>query len=100
MAMSESEAEHLAALLKGLASPLRLRILAALRTGPHTVSELQQLTGAGQAALSNNLRVMRNLELVAGERDGRFVTYRLFDHHIASVFDGAIEHLSHSQLDR
>lgn len=95
-AMSEAAAERLAAVMQGLASPLRLRILDTLRSGPATVSELCERLDAGQTTMSNHLRLLRTLELVSSERDGRNIRYALYDDHVAEVFDQAVHHLGHA----
>lgn len=90
------EAERLAAVMQGLASPTRLRILSVLRTGPATVTELCAHLDAGQASVSNHLRLMRHLELVTGSRSGRHIHYSLFDKHVTAVYDEAVRHLGHA----
>lgn len=94
-ALSPADAEQLAAIMQALASPLRLRVLSALRSRPHTVTELSDLVAAGQTTVSNHLRLLRRLDLVVGIRSGRHVHYALFDDHIADLLDVAIGHLRH-----
>ncbi|MGY4720970.1 ArsR/SmtB family transcription factor [Naumannella cuiyingiana] len=90
-----AEADRLAEVMQGLASPVRLRLLGVLRSGPATVTELCVAIDAGQASVSNHLRLMRHLGLVVGEREGRRVRYRLFDDHVSAVYDEAVRHLGH-----
>jgi hypothetical protein len=51
-------------------------------------------------AVSHQLRVRRDLGLVAGNRNGRQVVYELFDSHVASLLDAALRHLDHLTNDR
>lgn len=81
--------------MQALASPLRLRILSALRGQPRTVTELGEFLDAGQTTVSNHLRLLRHLSLVTGRRDGRHVHYALFDDHVSELLDEAIGHLGH-----
>lgn len=81
--------------MQALASPLRLRILSALRGQPRTVTELGELLDAGQTTVSNHLRLLRHLSLVTGRRDGRHVHYALFDDHVSELLDEAIGRLGH-----
>ncbi|OYO07586.1 transcriptional regulator [Enemella evansiae] len=97
--LTEAEADALAEVLQGIASPVRLRVLALLRHGPHTVGELTAELGVGQSTVSNHLRVLRHVKLVAGDRDGRTVSYRLLDAHVAQFLDQAIEHMGHVEVD-
>ncbi|MBM7369489.1 DNA-binding transcriptional ArsR family regulator [Gordonia hydrophobica] len=51
-----------------------------------------------QSAVSHQLRVLRSLGLVRGERSGRTVVYRLFDHHVATLLKEATYHVEHWRL--
>ncbi|MFV0433463.1 MAG: ArsR/SmtB family transcription factor [Leucobacter sp.] len=93
--LSVSGAERLAEIMQALASPVRLRILSVLRARPSTVTELAEQLEVGQTTVSNHLRLLRHLDLVAGDRDGRRIHYALFDDHIAELLDEAIGHLGH-----
>jgi ArsR family transcriptional regulator len=69
-----------AAMFKGLAHPVRIRILEMLSTSPEvSVTELREETELEQAHLSQHLAVLRNHRLVASERRGSHVYYRLAD---------------------
>ena len=81
-------------------SPVRLRILRVLRIHPSTVTDLGMQLGIGQTTLSNHLRLLRNLSVVRGDRDGRHIHYVLFDDHVADLLDEAIGHLRHLPGDR
>lgn len=94
---SSQNAGELAEVFQGLASPTRLRVLVRLRQSPCSVTSLAEELGIGQATLSNHLRILRHAKLVSGERDGRSITYRLFDDHVVAFFDQALLHLGHAQ---
>ncbi|GAB3610759.1 hypothetical protein GCM10027414_28850 [Humibacter ginsengiterrae] len=94
--LDAAAAADLAEVLQGLASPTRLMILAHLRREPIGVTALARDLGISQATLSNHLRVLRHAKLVEGNRDGRSVTYSLYDDHVASFIDQAIIHLGHT----
>lgn len=93
--LTDAEAEQLAEIMQALASPVRLRILSALRLRARTVTELGELLDAGQTTVSNHLRLLRHLSLVTGRRDGRHVHYALFDEHVSELLDEAVGHLEH-----
>ncbi|MDA3638015.1 ArsR/SmtB family transcription factor [Mycobacterium xenopi] len=84
--------------LQALASPNRLRILTRLRQSPCSVTELSAAVGMEQPAVSHQLRLLRNLGLVAGDRSGRNIVYRLYDSHVASLLDEAVYHIEHLRL--
>ena len=63
--------------LKALSDPHRLRILDRLRGGERCVCELTDVLDAGQSLLSFHLKVLKDAELVADRREGRWMHYRL-----------------------
>lgn len=81
-----------------LATPSRLMILGRLRRGPATVGEFADAVGMEQSAVSRQLRLLRNLGLVEGDRRGRSVSYALYDSHVAQLLDEAIYHAEHLRL--
>lgn len=62
---------------KAVAHPLRLRILGVVGKGEHNVGEIEQATGIGQPALSQQLGVLRKAGLVDTRKDAKLVFYRL-----------------------
>lgn len=82
----------MASIFGALADPTRLRILLALRSNELCVCDLVELTGVTQSAVSHQLKVLRDLQLVTFRREGKLVRYRLADDHVASLVDVAAEH--------
>jgi DNA-binding transcriptional ArsR family regulator len=65
-------------LFKGLAHPIRIRVLEVLSTAPEaSVSELIDQTSLEASHLSQHLSVLRRNRLVVAERRGSLVYYRL-----------------------
>jgi DNA-binding transcriptional ArsR family regulator len=91
-------AERVAQLMQALATPSRVHILGCLREGPRSVSEIVEAVGMTQSAVSQQLRVLREMRFVIGERRGRQVLYRLHDEHVASLLDEAVFHMQHLDL--
>ncbi|QGV77044.1 ArsR/SmtB family transcription factor [Streptomyces ficellus] len=87
-----------AATLQALATPSRLYILARLQEGPCAVGELAEAVGMEASACSHQLRLLRNLGLVTGERHGRSIVYSLYDDHVAELLDQALYHVEHLRL--
>ncbi|MGZ0198919.1 ArsR/SmtB family transcription factor [Streptomyces sp. RM1] len=87
-----------AATLQALATPSRLYILARLQEGPCAVSDLAEAVGMEASACSHQLRLLRNLGLVTGERRGRSIVYSLYDNHVAELLDQALYHVEHLRL--
>jgi len=88
-------AVHVARLMGALATASRVRILGRLREGPCAVGELTAAVDMEQPAVSHQLRVLRDLGLVVGTRDGRQVVYDLHDSHVAGLLDEALRHVVH-----
>lgn len=79
--------DMMAGRFKALAEPARLQILAALRGGERTVSELADDTGLGQANLSKHLQLLHALGFVSRRKDGLFVHYTLADRDVFRLCD-------------
>ena len=91
-------ARQVAETMQALATPSRLRILACLYQGPASVSEIGEAIGMDGSAVSHQLRILRHLGLVTGERDGRRVNYSLHDHHVGQLLEQAMSHVEHLRL--
>ena len=77
LAETGPRAAFLADVLKALAHPARLRIVAALCEGTENVTGLAARLGLPQAIVSQQLRILRMSGLVDMERVGGFARYRL-----------------------
>jgi ArsR family transcriptional regulator len=73
-----------------LAHPGRLRILDELRRGKACVCHLQTVLGRPQAYVSQQLRVLREAEIVVGERDGLNVYYSIAHPHVPELLERAL----------
>jgi len=71
--------------LKAIAHPVRLRLVAILSEGPQTVSGLAELLGLNQAVISQQLRILRMCALVDVTRTGGFAVYRLIQPHLSEL---------------
>ena len=91
-------AKAVATTLQALATPSRLLILATLQQGATTVGALAEAVGMEQSAVSHQLRLLRNLGLVDGQRQGRHIMYTLYDDHVSELIDQAIYHSEHRRL--
>jgi DNA-binding transcriptional ArsR family regulator len=91
-------ARSVAETMQALATPSRVRILSRLGAGACSVGELARDLEIAQPAVSQQLRVLRHLGLVVGERDGRQVIYALHDDHVRSLLAEAVSHTEHLRL--
>jgi ArsR family transcriptional regulator len=79
-------------LLRALAAPVRIAIVLQLREASCCVHELVDALAVPQPLVSQHLRILKSAGVVAGERAGREVYYRLVDHHLAEIVLAAVAH--------
>ena len=96
--VDQTSAVQVAEVMRALATPSRVRILACLRDGACSVNELAAAVEMEASAVSHQLRVLRHLRLVNGERHGRQIVYTLHDSHVAVLLDEAVFHIEHVRL--
>jgi len=72
----------------------RLRILMSLDISEMCVRCISDTLGMSDSAVSHQLRLLRESNLVKSRRDGKFVYYSLSDDHVKSIVETAAEHLS------
>ena len=85
LARDATRADHIAELLKALAHPIRIRIIAILCRGEANVSALAEKLGSKQAIVSQQLRILRNHRLVAVSRKDGFANYRLAEPQLTNL---------------
>lgn len=88
--MTEAAAEA-AAVMKALSNPARLRLLCALVPEDRTVGQLESMLDASQPYVSGQLLRLRNEGLVACERKGREMHYRLADPRVRPILERLYE---------
>jgi DNA-binding transcriptional ArsR family regulator len=74
---------------RALAHPIRIKILEILVRGERTVQELQEALGLEQPIVSQQLAVLRNQNIVRGQKDGLSVRYALRDPLVEDLLDVA-----------
>ncbi|NWG47298.1 MAG: winged helix-turn-helix transcriptional regulator [Alphaproteobacteria bacterium] len=77
MSVMEAASERAVALMASLSHPGRLRILCHLAEGELSVGALAKRLGMRQAAMSQQLGLLRREGLVASRRAGQVIHYRL-----------------------
>lgn len=80
-----ARAARIATVLKAVAHPLRLRIVAMLCQGDETVGGLAARLGAPPVIVSQQLRILRNHGLVAALRDHGFARYRISEENLRGL---------------
>lgn len=85
--MMADQAKSAADLMKALAHEGRLMILCHLVGGEKSVSELEDLIGARQAAVSQQLARLRLEGLVKSRRDGKAIYYSIGDDKVHRIIE-------------
>lgn len=71
--------------LKGLAHPIRLRVIEYLKSGEASVTKLVHALGVEQSNLSRHLAVLRNLGVLQARQEKTTVYYSVHDHDVFKI---------------
>ena len=84
--LKQSLFEVIARMGKALGNRHRLELLELLAQGPRSVDSLARATGASLATTSHHLQQLRQAGLVAGEKRGKQVIYRVSGEDVVALF--------------
>jgi ArsR family transcriptional regulator len=87
-ALGPAEADQLAAALKVIADPARLRLLSLIQSQPDReacVCHLQEPLGLSQPTVSHHLKVLVNAGLLEREQRGRWAYFRVVPSQLAAL---------------
>lgn len=87
----------LSELFKVFGDSTRISILCALLDREMCVCDIATAIGAGQSAVSHQLRILRTAGLVRPRRDGKVVYYALDDEHVHTIFQSGLDHILHKR---
>lgn len=90
----EEDMYDLADFFKVFGDTTRIRILYALRISEMCVCDIADTLNMTQSAISHQLRVLKQMDLVKARRDGKAIYYSLADDHIAVILDVGLEHIN------
>ncbi len=81
--------ERVAPVIRNAAHPLRLRILDYLQHEgePRTVSQIVEATGAGQAVVSQQLRILKDQGILLARREGNYVLYDIANRSVLHLLE-------------
>ena len=91
---AEDILRELAEFFKVFGEPTRIKILHALSTSEMCVYDIAALLKMKQPAVSHQLRILKQSNLVKYKKDGKLVYYSLDDDHIKQIFEIALVHIS------
>ena len=86
--------ERVAPIIRNAAHPVRLRILDFLRRQdrPCTVTEITDAAGIGQALVSQQLRILKDQNVLSARREGNYVRYAVADRSVLLLLDCIRQH--------
>jgi len=91
--LQEWAVQCLSRLFSAMSDPTRLQILHILAgTDEITVGEITELVNLSISAVSHQLGLLRDRDLVTARRSGRQVFYSLTDDHVRALHETGIEH--------
>ena len=82
----------LAETFSALADPNRAKIIYSLMGGEMCVCDMAAVLGVSESAVSQHLRILRNLRWVRNRKHGRMVYYTLEDEHIKALLELSLAH--------
>ena len=85
--------DHLAELFKGFADPTRVHILYLLAEGELCVSDIAEQVELSQSAISHQLRILKQMQLIKFRREGKNIVYSLADEHVKTILQMGLEHV-------
>jgi DNA-binding transcriptional ArsR family regulator len=97
--LSDRAANLIAGRLRVLGQPLRIKLVDRLAIRATTVQELVDALGTTQQNISQHLGILRRAGIVARQKEGTRVRYRLADPNILPILERAEANLAH-QLGR
>lgn len=89
----EEELQDLADFFKVFGDATRLKILYVLYCGEMCVLDISAVLGMTQSAISHQLRVLKQMDLVKNRREGKTIFYSLADSHIVTILSQGLDHI-------
>ncbi len=83
----------IAEFFKVFADSTRIKILWALHESELCVCDIAVVLNMTKSAVSHQLKILRQANLVKNRKDGKIVYYSLSDDHVKKIFEMAVEHL-------
>ena len=79
--------ERISEALKALGHPARLKIVAGLLKDECNVAQIQKVLGLPQSTISQHLRVLKDVGIIKGRREGTKTCYRVIDPRVRKLVE-------------
>ncbi len=91
--LKNEDFSKLSLFFKAICDETRIKILFSLSKSEMCVCDIAALLGMTVSAISHQLRVLKQAQLVKFEKKGKVVYYSISDEHVNIVFSNALEHI-------
>ena len=85
--------EDIAELFKGFADATRVHILSRLAVEELCVTDIAEKVELSQSAISHQLRILKQMQLIKFRREGKNILYSLADDHVKTILQMGLEHV-------
>lgn len=86
-------------LFKVISDPTRVRILEILKINELSVNEIVEKIYMSQSAVSHQLRLLKDNNLVKSRRDGKNIIYSITDNHVSLILEQTFEHVAEEKCN-
>jgi len=93
-AFDNEQVYKLSEFFKIISDSTRIKILSLLRCGEFSVGEIAKALDASLSAISHQLRILKQSNLIKYKKQGKNVIYCIADEHIDLIINVALEHLN------
>lgn len=90
-----SEIERVSQIFKVLSDVTRLKIVLSLEEGELNVTSIAETVEMEQSAVSHQLKLLRENNVVKSRREGKTILYSLDDHHVLDILEQTFRHIRH-----
>ena len=85
--------EQIAELFKAFGDSTRVHILSLLLQQEMCVNDIAEAVAISQSAISHQLRILKQMQLIKFRREGKNILYSLADDHVRTILQMGLEHV-------
>ncbi len=87
-----------ASFFKVVGDETRMKILYTISKGELCVNDIAEAVSMTKSAVSHQLKLLKDENLVKARRDGKNIYYSLDDQHVVDILDIAFKHIEHKTM--
>ena len=91
----DNSVRRIARFFATLADPSRVKLLSALTISPLCVTDIAAILNMNQTTVSHQLRLLRDLDMVTCERQGKILKYKIANPKINEILLVGVEYLGY-----